>query len=553
MKVLPYIVCAVTVLTLATPAISHAALPTCQSASSDPDGDGFGWENNTSCRVASVTSTSTDKPECIDPASDPDGDGFGWENNASCRVGDTSTTGGAVISAYPVCSSASLDPDNDGYGWENNNTCVVSSSGATIPAATQNTLPTCTSADSDPDGDGFGWENDASCAVVPGAVESTYRSIDTVYPYRPNSAYASVLKKCALISESSESCKLHELPFIGLVNSEPSVANIMDRVLVTHDWMGERFERLLSSSPVTLRRMFQSIAVIVIGADVRPSSYSILNAAMKVDPYYLWMSVAEKATIDPGSDFRSSFGANLRFQYFRDFKKANGRPLLFPSLTDQSERAFADLIEPAVSLLFHELAHAVDFAPSWTLPDMNYDASINSAILNNSSNWLSPKLQDTYPNQSTALTSLAGVRFFDDSPSATDLAFTAVDVGAEFENDGAATFYSYSTIREDFANLVQAAMIKFHYDISLGVYFYDKPTTADPTCKIAWGVMNRIAHPTVLTRAEWAVNRAVATGLVIDSFFAGGAGVEVSDRVGEDLCSQKAKASAPALYLERWY
>lgn len=53
------------------------AVPVCVSAASDPDGDGWGWENNQSCKVI---------PDCASAASDPDGDGWGWENNQSCKV-----------------------------------------------------------------------------------------------------------------------------------------------------------------------------------------------------------------------------------------------------------------------------------------------------------------------------------------------------------------------------------------------------------------------------------------------------------------------------------
>jgi len=53
------------------------AAPLCASAASDPDGDGWGWENSQSCKVA---------PACASAASDPDGDGWGWENKQSCRV-----------------------------------------------------------------------------------------------------------------------------------------------------------------------------------------------------------------------------------------------------------------------------------------------------------------------------------------------------------------------------------------------------------------------------------------------------------------------------------
>ncbi len=59
--------------------------PTCASSASDPDGDGWGWENNRSCKVA-TGGNSGGYPNCASAASDPDGDGWGWENNQSCRV-----------------------------------------------------------------------------------------------------------------------------------------------------------------------------------------------------------------------------------------------------------------------------------------------------------------------------------------------------------------------------------------------------------------------------------------------------------------------------------
>jgi hypothetical protein len=89
--------------------------PYCVSAASDPDKDGWGWENNMSCIVQT---SSTGYPTGVSAASDPDGDGWGWENNRSCIV-QTSSSG------YPYCVSAASDPDGDGWGWENNRSCIV--------------------------------------------------------------------------------------------------------------------------------------------------------------------------------------------------------------------------------------------------------------------------------------------------------------------------------------------------------------------------------------------------------------------------------------------
>ncbi|WP_084626453.1 cellulase family glycosylhydrolase [Demequina aurantiaca] len=131
-------------------------------------------------------------PYCSTAASDPDGDGWGWENSASCVVhgsaadtsggdtgggdtggGDTGggDTGGTAPNGYPYCSSAASDPDGDGWGWENSASCVVrgtaadSGNGSGQSTTAPNGYRYCSSPSADPDGDGWGWENSASCVV----------------------------------------------------------------------------------------------------------------------------------------------------------------------------------------------------------------------------------------------------------------------------------------------------------------------------------------------------------------------------------------------------
>jgi hypothetical protein len=153
----------------------NAALPACMSATSDLDGDGYGWENNTSCIGRPVNANMPPAhPSCATADSDADGDGFGWENNRTCIVEGTGSTqrpeGTTPTDVYPVCSSASSDPDGDGYGWENNRSCLVQQSSAgENPASTgahATTHPVCADSASDPDGDGYGWENNQSCITA---------------------------------------------------------------------------------------------------------------------------------------------------------------------------------------------------------------------------------------------------------------------------------------------------------------------------------------------------------------------------------------------------
>ena len=128
------------------PQPAPSGFPACTSTASDPDGDGFGWENNATCLVSSQTPqtprsqptpSAPGLPVCQSAASDPDGDGFGFEQNASCLVDNTSApssggtnsgstnTGGTNTAGTIFCESADSDSDGDGWGWENSRSCIV--------------------------------------------------------------------------------------------------------------------------------------------------------------------------------------------------------------------------------------------------------------------------------------------------------------------------------------------------------------------------------------------------------------------------------------------
>ncbi len=83
-------------------------LPICQSANSDSDGDGFGWENNASCAVAPETTG-----QCENRGDYP----WGWNpiTLRSCRL-DTDDDRAACIDT---------PPNNDGWGWDGNESCQI--------------------------------------------------------------------------------------------------------------------------------------------------------------------------------------------------------------------------------------------------------------------------------------------------------------------------------------------------------------------------------------------------------------------------------------------
>ncbi len=83
-------------------------LPECAYTSSDPDGDGYGWENRDSCRVTeNSVGPDNSVPMCIDN----DGDGWGWDGQRICRVADT--------------NCVDTDPIGDGWGWDGQTSCQI--------------------------------------------------------------------------------------------------------------------------------------------------------------------------------------------------------------------------------------------------------------------------------------------------------------------------------------------------------------------------------------------------------------------------------------------
>jgi len=81
-------------------------------------GDGGGETNGFTFQNVS------NNPPCILEDSDPDGDGWGWEDGMSCLFFGTGTITTFNVEP-PACESAASDADGDGWGWENHATCVV--------------------------------------------------------------------------------------------------------------------------------------------------------------------------------------------------------------------------------------------------------------------------------------------------------------------------------------------------------------------------------------------------------------------------------------------
>lgn len=374
------------------------------------------------------------------------------------------------------------------------------------------------------------------------------RADTDAYPYRADSPHAPVLQACALLEEevsADDACTLATLPFLSQESggAPPSIEQIMNRVLVTHDWMGERLEALLRAAPPELVTLFGSVTSIAIGSSIRPSNYWVGTGGVQLDPYDLWLTVPEKQNVSVEADYRSEYGRPLAFRFLATRRIGEAPAREYFDLEDREERALDDILVPMMSLLFHELAHANDFLPPGGATYLDSSLQPFEALLALRDMWLSPQLSAEQPLLSTQLIRLADVRYGGAEASEADRSVTPDVVGAEMANDGATQFYSYTTIREDFANLFEAAMLKREYDVDVYVGVTNQPSDFENfTCEellVAWGVRKRLGDPAVGQRAKSVLERIYGPSAEFDAFFAAQSGTQSLMTDGVDWCTNR--------------
>jgi hypothetical protein len=335
----------------------------------------------------------------------------------------------------------------------------------------------------------------------------------TLFPGDPqlrtrSGAYEDVLASCVVLEELQQSCSLETLPLIGMETEDPTVADIMSRVLVSHEWMAMRFEQALNLLPPDILLLLRATTATVIDDDIRPAFYTVETGAIYLDPAYLWLTETELATINPQADFRAGFSDPLQFRSLHRYVRDGNHVYPYGLLQPNSSKTIDDVVFLIAQLLYHELAHANDFLPpnTWDLLDRN--ATVLEAIIANEPNFVALHLHEFDPLRSDILRSLGEVMYEGRTPSAADLEITAAEVGEEFEFDVANDHYAYANATpysfEDSAMLFEEAMMKYHFDIDRDIAFTSAPP--DPTfCDgytIGWGVRNRLGDTDVKARAQ---------------------------------------------------
>lgn len=327
--------------------------------------------------------------------------------------------------------------------------------------------------------------------------------------YKSASPYANIIPDCIRAEDSADACQLSRLPLLGMESDTITIEQVMNRVVVSHDWMGDRFEEVLLTLPDELIQLFRGTTAIVIDDDIRPAYYTVATGAIYLDANFFWLTRDEVNTVNPKEDPRSSFDDPLAFRSLFRYLLNNERAYRYLAPDNYQARSLDDIRLLVASLLLHELAHANDFFP----PNLHNSIDANDrpwpAAQKQESLWVSTRLNAMSPLTSDLMYNLGRVMFRGDTATAAQRDITAAEVGAEYEPDGAADDYGYSSIREDVAMLFEEAMMKRLFSLDRDQAFTTAPGATN-TCSeylIGWGVRNRYNESHVVPRAEFVLNQ----------------------------------------------
>ncbi len=340
-----------------------------------------------------------------------------------------------------------------------------------------------------------------------------------LYAFKSTSPYADVLPVCARDDDNS-ACSLLVLPLLGMETMSPSVDDILSRLVVSHEWMGVRFEAMLNTLPNALLAMFRGVTAIVIDDDIRPAYYTFETGAIYLDPDFLWLSAEEAGTINPKEDYRAGFDDGLAFKTLGRYIKDGDYAYNYVSFREPEPRELEDITLLLANLLLHELAHANDFFPPDSLSSISLSQSVEDAAWGNIDNWISNRLIAVSPLSSRVMFNLAEVMFRGETPTSLERQLTAVELGNEFEPDDANDDYSYTSQYEDLAMLFEEAMMKYLFDVDRDFAFTNRPGE-DALCAdhiVGWGVRNRVGDTDVKDRANFVVDTVLPLA-VSDMFF----------------------------------
>lgn len=318
------------------------------------------------------------------------------------------------------------------------------------------------------------------------------------FPYVMDGPYADVLWECTA-SWAFQPCDFEKLPLIGQETDIPEVDDVLDRLLVSHKWMGDNFRTVLERLPNDAMLLFRSTTGIVI-TDGFAGNFFFLGRVY-IDPVFFWLTPAQHENIPQetrGTQTSDGLSFRMPWRYIKD-----GVPLSFLG-PDTGSRAEDDMVSAAAAVLYHELAHAVDWMPPSEFANVRKPEDAPGS-------GLAEAWQENFPMRSGAqltdlpLYELAQVRFDVAEATAAQRGIQPAELVAPFTEEGAMRFYSYVEAAEDFATAFETAMMVFHFGYEQETAITGNVAKSANDEIVVWGQRGRIGEQHVYVRVLGAV------------------------------------------------
>lgn len=336
----------------------------------------------------------------------------------------------------------------------------------------------------------------------------------SVFVFNRQSPYADALINCVYSNTLTSSCTLSQTPLLAKeVNNTsvtPSIESIMDRVVVSHQWMGDRFKDFLMNNDTNddIKNLLRATTAIVISYDIRPSFYWAATGAIYLDAENFWLTPDERDTINEAPDYRANFGQELQFTMPWRYVKQNAYASQSYSKSERVTRTAEEALYRLTSLMYHELAHANDFFPSNEWYVHNSEQRVLDAAT--STTFESDELAISFPLNSQEMRGLAQVSFTGESANQTQKNYLPADIEEFFSPESASDYYAYSSLREDYAMLFEELMMQSRFNVIRDVAITNQPSgenisTADYI--VTWGQRGRIGDDKLRDRVLFTASR----------------------------------------------
>lgn len=322
-------------------------------------------------------------------------------------------------------------------------------------------------------------------------ISKSYSGNIPVFTATDNNIYTEALKNLYHAPFEENYPSLQELPLLGQINDEITVDDIMDRFIVSDNWMIPNFRYVIESMPSSFLQLFKPVTAIVMTRDLKPSFYWSKTAAIYLDPNNFYITKEDRDMIPKKVDYRQDYGKNLKFMI--PYTYYNNGKFLF-----QYERNKEDMRNIAFRLLAHELAHANDYISISNITNVPENGNLSEY----EHSLLSDKMKINFPLQSKTLKDAAQVRYKGKTITQKLKKLSPSDIVTEFKDDFANNDYNYTTAREDFAMIFEEFVMKYYLNFDKGIAITD--TTYN--CTVAWGQMGRIREDHLSEKINYIVS-----------------------------------------------